>query len=155
MLFDDEQTRLRFIELIRQANPDIIITHSPEDYHPDHVKTYEIVFGASFVSSIPKIKTETKVLPKVPRLLCMDTLAGIHFNPEFYVDITEVFEEKKDVLSCHESQIKWLKDHDNINILDFVEITNRFRGLQAGCKYAEGFREIRRWPRVSTENFLP
>ena len=34
-LFHDKRTRLMVIDAIRWADPDVIITHHPDDYHPD------------------------------------------------------------------------------------------------------------------------
>jgi LmbE family N-acetylglucosaminyl deacetylase len=36
-LFNNAETRLRFIDLVRAVRPDLVICHDPEnDYHPDH-----------------------------------------------------------------------------------------------------------------------
>ena len=35
-LFNDRPTRERFIDVIRSARPDVVLAHSPNDYHPDH-----------------------------------------------------------------------------------------------------------------------
>jgi len=35
-VFNDDASRRRMTELIRVARPDIVITASPVDYHPDH-----------------------------------------------------------------------------------------------------------------------
>src|SRR3989338_7264068 len=37
--FLSETNRHKLIELIRQVKPDLIITHSPDDYMSDHVNT--------------------------------------------------------------------------------------------------------------------
>jgi len=36
LFFENKETRLKIMNLIRQAKPDVIITHAPSDYHPDH-----------------------------------------------------------------------------------------------------------------------
>jgi hypothetical protein len=59
------------------------------------------------------------------------------------------------MLLCHQSQIAWLKEHDRIDIVDFMEVTNRFRGIQSGVQYAEGFRSESSWPRQKTHRLLP
>ena len=46
-LFEDIETRLRFAELIRKAKPDVILTHGPEDYHPDHRTVSRLMFDAT------------------------------------------------------------------------------------------------------------
>ena len=38
-LYPCRQMRIKTVDLIRQAKPDVIFTHSPNDYMPDHVVT--------------------------------------------------------------------------------------------------------------------
>ena len=156
-IFDSKETRLRFIEAIRKARADLIITHYPEDYHEDHRIVSRIATTAGFLASVPNIETESPPLDWIPPVYYMDTLAGIGFLPTDYVDITEEIETKLEMLACHESQVKWLKEHDGIDILDFVRTVNRFRGLQVGVPYAEGFRRHEAWGRMrlALERLLP
>jgi LmbE family N-acetylglucosaminyl deacetylase len=154
-IFDDVTTRLLIVDLIRQTQPDVILTHDPFDYHPDHRNLSKLVFDASFVATLPNIKTQLRAHSTVPSLYYMDTLAGRHFEPSEYVDISSVIDVKRKMLLCHQSQIAWLKEHDRIDIVDFMEVTNRFRGIQSGVQYAEGFRSESSWPRQKTHRLLP
>ena len=43
----------KVVDVIREANPDFIITHAPNDYMPDHVAVSKLVFNASFAASVP------------------------------------------------------------------------------------------------------
>ncbi len=154
-LFHDKRTRLMVIDAIRWANPDVIITHSPDDYHPDHRVCSEMVFAASFLSTVPHIETEHSAQDHVAALVYMDTVAAANFIPEVYVDITETLAQKRQALLCHESQVKWLMDHDNMDVVEFVEAVARARGLQCGVQHAEGFQIPKLWPRLKTERILP
>ncbi|RKY01035.1 PIG-L family deacetylase, partial [Candidatus Poribacteria bacterium] len=49
-IFDSKETRLRFIEAIRKARADLIITHYPEDYHEDHRIVSRIATTAGFLA---------------------------------------------------------------------------------------------------------
>lgn len=154
-IIDNEDTRLAFTDAIRQARPDVIVTHAPEDYHPDHVMAGQLVFTASFLSGIPNIKTEHPAHLVVPPIYYMDTPTGKGFLPTEYVDITDTFAIKREMLACHESQLVWLRDHDNIDVLEFMEIQSRSRGLQCGVTYAEGFQQADVWPRTPPRRLLP
>ncbi|MEG2939314.1 MAG: hypothetical protein RR829_03730, partial [Oscillospiraceae bacterium] len=141
--------------IIRKTRPDFIITHNPDDYMEDHVQTSKLVYEASFTSSVPHMYPENPGYDTVPPIYYMDTLAGVGFLPEEYVDVTDDIDTKLRALACHESQIKWMLEHDKIDFLEFVRSCSRFRGLQSGAQYAEGFRTCKAWPRQITKRLLP
>ena len=80
---------------------------------------------------------------------------GVDFNPTHYVDITNQIEMKLKALEMHESQIKWMLEHDDIDFVDMVRTCSRYRGYQCGVAYAEGFRAYNVYPRHSTKHLLP
>ncbi len=153
--FENKETRLKIIDLIRQVRPDVILTHAPEDYHPDHSAVSKAVLNASFVSSLSNIKSKHEVHELVCPIYYMDTLAGVNFQPDLYVDITPTFSTKKEMLNCHKSQVNWLKYHDQIDILEFIEISARYRGYQSGVTHAEAFKLAPYWLRIKPERLLP
>jgi LmbE family N-acetylglucosaminyl deacetylase len=151
----DQQLNKALIEVIRFARPDVIITHNPDDYMRDHQQTSQLVFDASFGASIPHVETTTKAYNGAVPIFYMDTLAGVNFVPTEYVDVTDTIELKLKALACHESQIKWMLDHDQIDFIDFVRTCSKYRGLQSNVTYAEGFRQYAGWPRIVTQRMLP
>ena len=154
-LSEDIDTRLRFVELIRKAKPDVILTHYPQDYHPDHRALSRLMFDASFVSGLKNVETESPFHPGVPPLYYFDTITGANFHPTEYVDVTETFEIRQQMLSCHESQSKWLKDHDNVDLLHMAETLIRARGYQCGVMFAEAYCAEPVWPRPRPYRVLP
>ncbi len=140
-------------ELIIKVQPDFIITHSPTDYMPDHVAVSKLVFDASFAASVPHYGPEGK--SAVVPIYYMDNLAGLSFNPTEYVDISDKIELKIKMLECHESQLKWMRDHDKIDFAEFVRTCSRFRGIQCGVQYAEAFCQCLVWPKVLPKRLLP
>lgn len=151
----NRSTIKKVIDVIRYTKPDVIITHSPEDYMKDHLEVNKLVFDASFSSSVPHVFTNNPAYPGIVPVLYMDTLAGVNFLPDEYVDISETIETKISAVECHQSQVKWMKDHDKIDFLDFVRTVSKFRGLQSGAAFAEGFRSCKTWPRITTRRLLP
>lgn len=145
-LFEDKSTRLKFIQMIRQANPDLIFVHNPNDYHSDHVYSSQIVVNARMMVTVPNIKTESPPMKKMPTIYFMDSIDGKGFNPEEHVDISNFIEEKKQMLSCHRSQVEWLKNQYGITPVEFMERRVKARGLESGFGYAEGFMKLRKWP---------
>jgi len=157
-IYYDRPTKAVFIEMIRETRPDLIITHDPNDYLADHRVTSQLVYDASFCAGLPHYKIpggKHKAHTKLPPIFYMDTVAGADFFPTYYVDITDTFPLKKKMLGQHKSQLTWMKEHDGIDFLKFMEDMARMRGEQCGVKYAEGFRRLGVWPRLTTERLLP
>lgn len=120
---------------------------------PDHLAVSRLVVDASFAASVPQYGTGEKA--RVVPIFYMDNLAGMNFNPTEYVDITEEIEFKIEMLECHASQLKWMRDHGHIDFAEFVHTCSRFRGIQCGVGYAETFTQELVWPKVVSRRLLP
>jgi LmbE family N-acetylglucosaminyl deacetylase len=59
------------IRLIRSFQPDLVLTHRPNDYHPDHRYTSQLVQDAAFMVTVPKICPNTPHLPVDPVIMYM------------------------------------------------------------------------------------
>jgi len=151
----DLESRIKIIDVIRQADPDIIITHSPNDYHSDHINTSRLIFEASYLANLVLWKTKYPPTEKLPYLYYMDTLAGVKFTPDEYVDITETIGTKIEMMLKMESQLGWLKDMHNCDAPEFIKTVARFRGFQACVDYAEAFTQQKMYPQGLTKRILP
>ena len=98
------------------------------------------------------IVTEHPPAEKIPDLYFMDTVAGIGFVPQIYVDISAVFEHKRQMLAAHASQLELMRQRYGMTVLEFMEICSTFRGLQASVRYAEAFRHSATFPAVYQNN---
>lgn len=146
-----QQTVQSAIEIIRRANPILVITHSPQDYMTDHEQTSLIVRAACFAASAPNAKThaDEPALPlaAIPHLYYTDALEGkdifgAPIPPGFYIDISDVIETKTQMLACHASQRDWLlKQHGMDHYIESMKQWSARRGAEAGVQYAEGFRQ--------------
>ena len=83
------------------------------------------------------------------------TIMGLGFSTTEYVDVSGQLETKVAMLEAHQSQLTWLRDHDGIDIVEQMKTTTRFRGLQCGVQYAEGFAQCLTWLRGTTRRLLP
>ena len=123
-------------EAVNATSPDLILTHAPEDYHPDHRALSAMVAdAASFRCPI----------------LFADTLMGIGFEPDFYVDITAHAKEKHAAIMAHESQQPGRFGRA-------VEIMNRYRAAQCNAPddhRAEAWRVEGRFPFADIRSMLP
>lgn len=122
-----EITRTRYDELrqiLETEAPDVVLTHWPIDTHRDHRICSNLVYDAWLR------------LDKSFALAFYEVMTGMqtqNFHPTDYVDITETLEQKHAACFAHESQ----------GMQRIYEISHGkmevFRGLEAGCPYAEAF----------------
>jgi LmbE family N-acetylglucosaminyl deacetylase len=157
-LFNDDASRRRTTELVRAAKPDLVITASPVDYHPDHEATSMLVRDALFASSVPNYETgPAAALAAIPPLYFMDPIegrdrSGIRITPDFGVDITAKFETKAKMLAAHASQRNWvMKQHGIDDYMLFMKKWAAKRGNMFGVSYAEGFRQYTGTPYPRTK----
>lgn len=105
------ENRLKVIRLICDWKADIVIAPRPNDYHPDHRYTSQLVQDAAYMVSVPQMVEGGEPLLKEPVYLY--TKDGFtkptSFVPDILVDITPVVEKKARAFYVHESQaFEWL-----------------------------------------------
>jgi len=154
-LLDTRETRRGFINCIRWANPDVILTHWPEDKSTDHGMTGRLTTQVLLSLQSPNIAADEPPISKLPAVFYFDTGCGVDFCPEFYVDVTEVIDRKKLAYACHVSQLDWMKVYGISDFGQYLDLFSGFRGLQAGTRYAEGFRALRLWSYMPDPKKLP
>ena len=123
-------------ENIFKIMPDLIITHSQNDYHSDHR-------ALSFITS-------SVVSHYIPVIYC-DTLMGINFNPNFYIDITEYFLFKEEAILKHETQKPQ-------RFVDLSRLMNSYRAAQCNAakgKFAEAYSFEPSFPFTDIRHILP
>jgi N-acetylglucosamine malate deacetylase 1 len=122
--------------LIDVTAPDLILTHPPDDYHPDHRALSATVAQAAGFSA---------------PVLWMDTLNGTGFVPTHWVDVTPYWPAKEIAIRAHKTQ-----DPER-----FVASANRQAAFRAGechgalTDRAEAFRFQPRFPFADIRNLLP
>ena len=123
-------------DYILKIKPDLIVTHDENDYHPDHRVLSKIVSDlAGF---------------KYP-VLYAETLMGLSFEPNYYVDITQYFSEKIKAILAHKSQ----KPEKFVKV---VKIMNGYRAAQCNAPegyFSECYKVKRRFPFGDIRKLLP
>lgn len=135
-LGEDPEHQRTIKENIFKIMPDLIITHSQNDYHSDHR-------SLSFITS-------SVVSHYIPVIYC-DTLMGINFNPNFYIDITEHFLLKKEAILKHKTQKPQ-------RFIDLAKLMNSYRAAQCNAPkgtYAEAYSFIPSFPFTDVREILP
>lgn len=155
-IFNDDNSNRRVTALLREVDPLLVITHSPNDYMSDHEMTSFLVRNACFYTSIPNYKTKARAADStlsIPYLYYAQPMDGIDIFgkkviPQFYVDITGLMGQKLEMLACHQSQRNWLRAHHGMD--EYIESVRRFntslgqRASQVAGRritYAEAFRQ--------------
>jgi LmbE family N-acetylglucosaminyl deacetylase len=158
-IYNDDNANRRVTALLREIDPSVVITHSPEDYLSDHETTSTLVRNACFYGPVPNYKTShwtTKAkASSIPHLYYAHPMEGIDIFgdavvPHLYVDVTSVFPLKAEMLSCHKSQREWLRAQHGMD--EYVESMRRWSrtlGQQASAisggtiEFAEAYRQHR------------
>lgn len=132
---------VQFIEkCIEDWNAEAIITHHPSDTNNDHVQTSYAVQAAS------RLFQRRENLPALKEVLYMEVLSSTEwsfdtsanrFMPNYFVEIgKEGVELKIKALSSYKGVMRPYP-HPRSN--EALEGLAAYRGIQAGCKYAEAF----------------
>jgi N-acetylglucosamine malate deacetylase 1 len=147
------ENRREIVRLIREWRADLVISHRPNDYHPDHRYTGILVQDAAFMVIV------THFLPSVPQLarnpvfmFCEDGFQKPNpFEANIVVSIDETIERKIDALWALESQVESLWATGNFESIVPVpadpvqraarkaQLADRFK--QRAARTADRFRE--------------
>ncbi|MGH7134330.1 MAG: PIG-L deacetylase family protein [Pirellulales bacterium] len=100
------ENRRTITRLIREWNADIVMTHRPNDYHPDHRYTGILVQDAAYMVTVPFFCPDVPHLKKNPVFMFYpDRFQKPNpFQPDVAVAIDAVMETKLDALDTLESQ---------------------------------------------------
>lgn len=113
----------KIASLIEEINPDVVVTHYPDDSHQDHRN----------VAAIVKSATRRRC-----SLAYFDSYSSINFKPNVFVDITSFVRKKKEMLRLFKSQVTKYNDRG----IDFVEksiLISTLNGYECKSSFAEGF----------------
>jgi LmbE family N-acetylglucosaminyl deacetylase len=154
-LFNTKETRITFLNALRKSEAEVVFTHYVDYYNCDHNAVSIITNEVGILQNVNNIPTEYPPTAINPYLYFMDTLCCSGFDPEEFVDITDVFEIKKKALMAHKSQYEWLKSHSKVDYIDMMTTQAKIRGYQSGVKYAEAFKNVKTYPRVIAKSLLP
>jgi N-acetylglucosamine malate deacetylase 1 len=100
------ENRRTITRLIREWKADIVMSHRPNDYHPDHRYTGTLVQDSAFMVTVPHFCPEAAALKTNPVFLFYPDAfqKPTPFQPDIVVAIDSVIEKKLDALDMLESQ---------------------------------------------------
>ena len=144
---NDEEHQRKVITTLRKYQPEIVLCNAPADRHPDHGRGADLIYTAAFLSGLVKIETtENNSSQKAWRpKYVFNYIQDRYFNPDFVVDITDVFDKKIEAIQAYKTQFydpASKEPETYISSPEFLEsIIYRAKmfGKLIGVKYAEGF----------------
>jgi LmbE family N-acetylglucosaminyl deacetylase len=117
----------RFIEMLLQLKPDIVFTHWPLDTHRDHRNAAQLTYQA-WQASKEKFS-----------LVYYEVMTGVqthHFQPNCFVDISPVWQQKQQAIYVHRSQTP-------SRFYPYHEEMEKRRGTESNLERAEAFVVLR------------
>jgi LmbE family N-acetylglucosaminyl deacetylase len=127
---------IEFIENeVTDFKPDIVVVPFKDSYAQDHRAVAEAAISA-FRPMPSKLHPQPKMILEYEEA----TRWPVAFNPNFYVDISDVMEEKIGLYKCHATQFvedPHPRSYENLRRIAGV------RGTEIGVKYAEGYNLLR------------
>ncbi len=147
-IFYDNALIARLCAIVRDVQPDIVLTQYPVEYMEDHSNVCRITVSAVFARGMRNFPSDP------PRATTIQDVTLYHalpygltdplrrpIEPDFYVDVSEKVENKAEMLARHVSQKQWL---DHSQGLDSFVNTMKTMTAQAGkasgsFTYAEGW----------------
>ncbi len=106
--------RKQVVRLIRERQADLVITHRPNDYHPDHRYTSQVVQDAAYMVTVPQFEPNSPALTTNPTFMYfMDHFQKPYpFQPDVAVDVDSTMDTKWRLLDAMDSQFyEWLPWH--------------------------------------------
>lgn len=144
---NDEEHQREVIRMIRKYQPEIILSNSLHDRHPDHGRAGDLANDASFLSGLAKIKTQQdgkEQEPWRPRMI-FQYIQDQYIRPDIIIDITPHIQTKIDSIKAFKTQFynpELEGPATYISSPEFFEsMIGRARefGKSIGTTYGEGF----------------
>jgi N-acetylglucosamine malate deacetylase 1 len=148
-IFYDAPSVARVGAVIREVQPDIILTQSPQDYMEDHQNTVRLVVTGAFSRGMRNFQTNpARAATEQPVAIYHALPHGLRdslrqeVEPHFYIDIASELARKRAMLACHASQKEWLDVSQGMDAyLIEMEAMAREVGRRSGrFESAEGWR---------------
>lgn len=100
------ENRVKLVNELRRLKADFVISHRPNDYHPDHRYTGVLVQDVAYMLGVPGVCPESFVDGVDPVFLYFsdDFKKPNPFSPDVVIGIERVLDDKLSLMLAHESQ---------------------------------------------------
>jgi N-acetylglucosamine malate deacetylase 1 len=134
-LFNVREQQLRIVEILRRHRPQAVLLPGPEQRHPDHRITPQLVFDACFFAGLEKFEPGLGGAKFRPRKIYWCHTSFEDRKPGFVLDLTPAQMEKK--IAAVLAYTTQFPDRDKMS--ELLRSRARSYGLMAGTTYGEGY----------------
>jgi bacillithiol biosynthesis deacetylase BshB1 len=140
---NNQKNRIKLIRLIRKYKPGIVFAPFPNDRHPDHINTSNLVRESAYYSGLNKIETDMLEPYRPSKIFYFRHAYDLPVS--FIIDISDVFKIKMRSIKVYKSQFynpKTKQPDTYISsqlFLKDVESRARFYGFKIGVEFGEPF----------------
>jgi LmbE family N-acetylglucosaminyl deacetylase len=140
------ENRRTITRLIRDWKADVVMSHRPNDYHPDHRYTGVLVQDAAYMVTVPHFCPDTPILRNNPVFLFYpDRFRKPNpFQPDIVVSVDSVMEKKLDALDAIESQFYEGGANGSADLIPSDPAKQKERRRQIRAGFAERNRSLAR-----------
>ncbi len=155
-LYDTWEVRVKLIDALRQAQPDLVFTHYAADYNLDHTTTSQLVFQCTMLSPVASIPTEHAPLAKCPPIYYVDPGPGYGFEGTHFVEIPKTLaDEMQALIHLHASQNEVVRRAAGTDYAEIIRQRLIETGARVGVEFAEAFRPCLASRRIPLAGMLP
>jgi bacillithiol biosynthesis deacetylase BshB1 len=144
-LANDEPSRERLVQLVRELRPRAVILPFPVGRHPDHRLASELGRDACYLAGLAKYAPSPGVEPYRPfKLLYALAYREDPVKPSFVVDISDSFEAKMAAIRCYASQFDGAKAAGEIfptgqDLYELIRVQSAHYGSLIRTAYGEPY----------------
>lgn len=136
------EQELELIELLRIRRPRLVVVSYPDERHPDHARTGQLVTDASFYAGLRALETGA---PAHRPQAVLYYLQNYMFTPSFIVDVSKQWKTKMRSIAAYKSQFHDPKSKEpqtfisDPKFLEMIEARGRHFGALIGVDYGEAY----------------
>ena len=142
----DKDAKFKIVDLIRKVQPNFMMSHSRYDqYNTDHMLMTNIAIETRMIAQAWGHNPGEKVLG-APQLYLFEPhqTEQMGWKPDVFLDITDVWEQKRAAIECMQGQEHLWNYYTNVAENRGNHFRRNSGGMSGGrpAKYAEGFETV-------------
>lgn len=140
---NDEASRVRLVEALRELRPRVVVLPYFEGRHPDHRVAATLGYDASYLAGLKNYPAGGE--PHRPaKVLHAIAYREYALKPTFVVDTSDAFERKLEAIRCYRSQFEGVQALGelfpaDVQLYDLIRVQDAHAGSLIRAAYGEPF----------------